>query len=368
MYAYHVKGDEVAGKDQRFFHLRLTWDGDETDQAGVDKFAVCLRTIRRAVGQVDGQVEVLWDDISSSYSRKAYPLIHETENLMRKLIATFMLTTVGQEWVNEAAPKEVKDAIKSKRKPKSKATDETLDKPQDYVNVLHTVDFCHLGDILFDRYSTRSVDGLYDAVSRVNTPSDLKLAELQDYIPRSNWHRYFSSLVSCPDDYLRSRWEDLYDLRCQVAHNATFTKADFEKLKRLVSEVKPKLLEAIKKLPSVSVPEREMEALAESAARRINESLGSFINEWKQFEDLLIRKAAEKGKTHMHGYKAIEAIRGLGLLDEAALQSLEDVRRFRNRVVHGPRGNVTPGMIAAYTQAVQTLIRSLEGGPGKATS
>ena len=159
--------------------------------------------------QAEGEVETLWNDLSSHYAQKAYPLIHEIENLMRRLIANFMLVTVGREWVKETLPKVVDDAVKaSKRK----------EGDRDYLNVLHTVDFIHLGALLFDAYSKGTPQELHVKLKDAKNGDDLKA--LQEFIPESNWNRYFAKLVDWEDGQLKSRWEKLYLLRCKVAHNA----------------------------------------------------------------------------------------------------------------------------------------------------
>jgi hypothetical protein len=353
-YGYHVKGGEVAGKEQRYFHLRFSLPGASPDEAAIDGFADCLRAVKAVISQAGCQAEILWDDISSSYSRQAYPLIHDVENLMRKLIANFMLITVGREWVKEAVPSDVKTALdKSKRK------------PTDSINVLHTLDFCHLGDFLFSKYSTRAPDDLYQQIKQARRPEDLDLASLKDCLPRSNWQRYFSALVSCEDGYLNSRWKELYELRCLVAHNAMLTRGDMEKIERLVSEVRPKLVEAINKLPSVSVPEDEMEAVAESAVRNVNESLGCFITVWQNLEALLGNKAtslgADLGRGPLNVIAAASFLRSQDIIDDGVLQGLHDLRRFRHRVVHGPLDEATADSIPAYTASAHALIRCLEG-------
>jgi hypothetical protein len=63
-----------------------------------------LKTIKTTIHNAGGQPETLWNDVSFYYSQKAYPLIHKIENLMRKLIAYFMLTTIGKEWVTITSP------------------------------------------------------------------------------------------------------------------------------------------------------------------------------------------------------------------------------------------------------------------------
>jgi hypothetical protein len=163
-----------------------------------------------------------------------------------------MLITIGKEWVSETSPGEVKEAIsKSKRK------------EQGYLNVLHTVDFIHLGDFLFMPYPTKPKEELYE---RLKTATAEQLQELKEYVPQSNWQRYFASLVACEDSYLSSRWKDLYELRCKVAHNALLTRVDFDEIQRLVGEIKPKLDDANRKLDQVSVPRDEAETVAERAS------------------------------------------------------------------------------------------------------
>jgi len=111
---YNVKTSKVSGKQQRFFHIKVIFDGDEKD---MEDYVKLLRSIRGIIHRSGGQPETLWDDVSLFYSQKSYPLIHKVENLMRKLITYFMLTNVGREWVTQTSPGVVMDAIdKSKRK------------------------------------------------------------------------------------------------------------------------------------------------------------------------------------------------------------------------------------------------------------
>ncbi len=73
-----------------------------------------------------------------------------------------MLTTVGRTWVKDATPAEVKEAF---AKTKRKASDpDTGGRQDEFLNVLQTVDFCHLGAILFGRYTKRPVEGLEEVI------------------------------------------------------------------------------------------------------------------------------------------------------------------------------------------------------------
>jgi Txe/YoeB family toxin of Txe-Axe toxin-antitoxin module len=176
---YEVKAGEVEAKDQRFFHVRLTFNDKEEH---IEDYTRLLRSIKGTVHKAGGQPETLWDDVSFYYSRKAYPLIHKIENLMRKLITYFMLTNVGKEWVTEASPSDVREAIdKSKRK--------------QYLDVLHQTDFKHLGDLLFKPYQTRDISELYVILDGVHKSEELDLDELRSFASKSNWERYFSAIV-----------------------------------------------------------------------------------------------------------------------------------------------------------------------------
>jgi hypothetical protein len=122
--------------------------------SAIERFSAFLKVIRGLIARTGGQTETLWDDTSFHYSRKAYVLIYRAENLMRRLIAHFMLITVGKEWVTETAPAEFREAVsKSKRKADSK-----------FINVLHTVDFIHLAAFLLRPYSRKTTQELYNKI------------------------------------------------------------------------------------------------------------------------------------------------------------------------------------------------------------
>ena len=182
-------------------------------------------------------------------------LIYNIENLMRQLITKFMVVKVGKNWVAEASPQEFKDALE-KNKPKSR------------VNVLQNVDFSDLATLLLKPYPKgNDVQKLYAKLTGSSTIDDLNACK--EYIPESNWTRYFKAVVACDELYLKTRWEELYKLRCQVAHNATIAKAEFDQITTLVGELEGKLQDAIKKLPQLNVPEGDRQQIAENAAQTI---------------------------------------------------------------------------------------------------
>lgn len=314
---YKITSGEIQSKEQRYFHTYFSINGEnETDLA---QFMDFLRTVRSILAKIGSQPETLWDDISFYYSRIAYNIIHKIENLMRKLIANFMLTTVGVQWVNEATPPEVKEVIsKGKRK--------------DYINVLHNVDFIHLADFLIKPYSNTSPLELNKKIRGATTIEDLGI--IKTLLPESNWNRYFSSLVSCEDSFLQRRWSELYELRCKVAHNAIVTRQDFEQISTLAKELEEKLIDALNKLPQVKVPETEVNNVAESAAENVSSVLGDFISVWRILEQHIDKKSAELGHESHHTFEAMKTLRQHGVLNREQFAELREVYNIRNHIVH----------------------------------
>jgi hypothetical protein len=94
---YEITAGTVEGKEQRFFQIKVIFNGDEHE---IDDYSNLLKSIRGLCYRAGGQQETLTDDVSFHYACKSYPLIHNVENVMRKLISYFMLTNVGRERVD----------------------------------------------------------------------------------------------------------------------------------------------------------------------------------------------------------------------------------------------------------------------------
>jgi hypothetical protein len=346
--AYRITVGNLEEKSQRFFHIKLSFNGKEED---IDKYAELLRAIRFAINESGGQPETLWDDLSLYYSSKSYPLINKAENLMRKLITYFMLTNVGKEWVVEASPTVIQEAIvKSKRK--------------EYVDVLHKIDFIQLGHFLFKSYQTRNVSELYEKIDNAQTLDELDLSDLKDFKARSNWDRYFSKVVDCTNEYLNKGWSDLYDLRCKVAHNAIVNKSDFQRIEQLVNDVGGYLQKAINNLDKVYVPTEDREQIAESVASSISAQYGDFIRLWKTFEAALEKADLDIDKsspsvTPRTTKQALQLLYENEVIDDDVLKEGEELFLFRNRLVHDARVEFTEKEIAGYIFRLESLIRIL---------
>jgi Apea-like HEPN len=344
-FPYEIKTGNVEGKEQRFFQVKVIFKGEETN---IDEYSEVLKSLRGTVHRAGGQPETLRDDVSSYFANKSYPLVHKVENLMRKLITYFMLTNVGKEWVVEASPISVKEAIdKSKRK--------------QYVDVLHQIDFIHLGDFLFKPYQTRNVSELYETLENAQSIADLNLSELKDFRAKSNWERYFSKVVACDDKYLDKRWTQLYELRCMIAHNAIVTKSDYERIVQLVNDISEHLQTAIDNLDKVHVPIEDKDQVAENVAGNINALYGSFIQLWKGLEATLIKAGIDTNSSARPKSvgSMLQELHVKGLIDDEQFNEGRELNQFRNRLLHEASTSFNEQEISTNITRLETYIRSI---------
>ncbi len=324
---YEVQTGEINEKEQRFFHTKFTCEEDEK----INEYSEFLRVIRDILIKVTGKQPVsLWDDISFYYANKAYPLIHEIENLMRKLLTKFAVTKFESNWTDKNIPEEVKLSVKN----------QILNNDANY---LYQTDFIQLINFLSGKIKTSDINGLLESIKKVKEISELSLEELKSYIPTNNWDKYFSKVVEFEWEYLEKRWQKLYILRCKVAHNNFLIKRDYEDICRYVEELKPKLVKAIDELDKVKILEEDQETLAETFAVNTNAAYGEFINLWKflekeLFDLLVINQSGEPTKDiERLRYNSMQMLRILsqnGIINREMIMEIEKLRHLRNTMVH----------------------------------
>lgn len=334
-----VTTGDVPAQDQRYFHLKFTWDGDpDANPAEVKKFLELLGAVRTGTERVRGETEHLRNDLSSHYARQAFPLIQEIENTMRRLITNFMMVNVGLNWSEETLPPDVGKAVQATKK--RDVAEEHADKQN--LNVLYKVDFDDLGKLLFDPYTLKTVQELYKYLDSVEKTEK---KDIETYLPRSNWQRYFSSVINCDDAFLKLRWGKLYSLRCKVAHNALMTAHDLESIKKLSGEVLPILKQALDSLPQVSVPKEEVEAVAENAASTTSAVVGEFILKWQGLEGTIANLLGPEYRNRPipPGTKLLE----LGFLTTENVRLYDATRHLRNQTVHARGAEIDDAKLTA---------------------
>ncbi|MDT0173090.1 HEPN domain-containing protein [Exiguobacterium sp. BRG2] len=210
----------------------------------IEKFRMFNKIIKTTFRKFSEDLYVLKDDITSYYSEKAYPKIHEIENLMRKLINKFMILNVGVKWTDNYIPNGLKSSNKT----------------TDY---LFNLNIDQLSNILFDEYSPHSVEDLLEEIKSAKSIDSFSLEGLKKYVKKSNWERIFSNRVNFQGEFLQNRWESISKTRNIIAHNKSITVDEYEILLKNIREVKEKLESSILILDEINITEEEKKTISQ---------------------------------------------------------------------------------------------------------
>lgn len=351
---YELQFGEIDADKNRFFHIKL----DCIDVSKIDAFEELLGATRDLLLEASKKTpQVIWDDVSFYYSELAYPLIHEIENLMRKLITKFMLTNVGLSWTKEAIPEVLRKPSKTNK----------IDNNNNY---LYETDFRDLTTVLFDVDYLKNTKKLVDVIKSLDINGEsIPVNELKELLPKSNWEKHFQEHVNCEGPYLKKRWDELYKFRCKIAHNTTFSNQDYKQVCNLIDQVRPYILDAIDNLDKIEVPEHEREELAEIVAIKTHALYGEYIQKWKKIEAHFISAArpltrsnigrrtipikinedltvmgyepltpdelkARREKPPISAMESIKSSAEMGLLEQSFVDELMEANRIRNIIVH----------------------------------
>lgn len=220
------------------------------------------------------RLDKIRDDLSSEFSANGYKYIHEVENKMRKLITIFMTSKVGLGWVSSNTPQDVIDSIKNKDYENNTKNINTF---------LSETDFKQLAVFLFQKYSTLKTNDVHRILSKKEDM--IKISELTEFIPKSNWQRYFyqdfkSGEGAEPrrnrDDAqgnIEDTWNRLSDLRNKVAHNRFISYEEMRMIYSKCNEVNKVIDDALSKLDSVEVTTAQINEIKQELHDTIKEEV-----------------------------------------------------------------------------------------------
>lgn len=210
---FRIETDLIKSKEERYFIIVL----EAVAESGMDDFNELCDKVRSIVERISPgktTINTLWDDVGRMYAEKSYPLINEVENLMRRLIAKFMLITVGVNWSKDAIHPDLFKKI------------DNFSDDDPHVNDLFKLDFIHLKEVLFGKKRDMTTDELDRLLSKTKfSAADCEV--IKKYLPKSNWEKYFSSVIDEDSSSVDTKWAMLYKLRNKVAHNRHVKRGDF---------------------------------------------------------------------------------------------------------------------------------------------
>lgn len=319
------------------------------EESELDWFSGLQRSIRSSLALITKSTYVVWDDLSLYYSGQAYPIIFKIENMMRQIITKFMLANIGLGWTKERLPTDVQQSVNINNKD---------------ANYLYNVDFIQLKNFLFSENYPNHKDSLIRKFKSAKNISELNLDEIKELIPESNWDRYFKPIVECEAEYLKKRWDSLYDLRCKVAHNKDFTKTALENVRNLASELTPILEKAISSLDNISVSDDEKDAVFEKVLNNYDTVFSKFMTRFHKLDstlDLLLKKYASN--LDENNFKTtldkIGFLQRNALINDRQVHIMHMARRIRNRLVHNDF-DINGGEITHVQMMLEEMIPELE--------
>lgn len=310
----------VLNSNYNFFHLTLVNKNESIQKIFLD----LLRVIRTILSKVNDNrpPEILWDDMSSEYAMKSYPILHELENLMRKLITKFMITKVGLTWTRENIPDIVKTSLRTKEN-------------RNHHNYIYDTDFIQLSNFLFKEYSNYNENEYIKNITKANKLEDLNFDEIKKIVPQSNWTRYFEPILKTNSDDIKARWDKLYDLRCKVAHNNFMYEEDYKNILDSSSHLKKIILDAIINLDAIRVSEDDKEDLAENAAINLTGAYGDYIVKYRILSNILAKNFNfSQDKKNISNLIILENLKDSGLVSIKDYNEFKFLTRLRNLIVH----------------------------------
>ena len=365
-YDYENKKYLSKKSDYIYFHIAITADIiDLSDQVTPEQdeqirlYEELLSEIRNIVFKVAFKVQTIWDDVSFFYSKLAYPLIYDIENSMRKLITKFMVINVGTNWEKENTPEKLQNYSKKNKNEE----------------MLYKFNFSQLSNYLFDEFVMYDINefikeqtqedkddekGAENQTNQSNADNQIKkdnskkiftIDDLQPFLRKSNWDRLFSGIVDLEGEQLKKKWSELYEYRCKVAHNNHFIRADYNRVREIIDEIKPQIDKAIDNLDNVNISEADSEIFSENYATVYNLNVKEFFDEFDamcNLIDMLFLKTgsydsvgyyASKnprvvGKNHISLRKKVDNLRDMGVISNNCCKRITHVIYFRSNLVH----------------------------------
>ena len=321
---YSLQLYEIRDTDYICYHLvvECACDTDDLKSEYIKQYQELLRRIRQILNNQSMKFEILWDDISYKCSQKAYPLIYEIENLTRKLLTKFMLINIGTKWEKENIPSAINQ---------SKNNQKNINQNN---GLLYRLDFIELSDFLFKEYPLKS--DLSELIKYIKEKRDIPCSLAENFVPKSNWDRYFKDIVSVEGAHLKNQWEKLYELRCKIAHNNYFTITDFQQVTEIIDDLKPSIEKAIDTLDKITVDSSDKEMISESYAICSNEQIGTFVLAYKRLFDVLSQLCGTKHFGMMSINMLASRLLDSHKITKEQYNMLKICNFKRNKIVHEP--------------------------------
>lgn len=257
--SYSLTSGLVPSQAQRYFKLKLS-----SKEEKLNEYTELTTLLEKLISKLhkDVSINVLWNDIARKYAIEGYDLINQVENLLRRLIADFMLINVGYDWHKSHIPISVEN-----RDTHLKET---------YSDYLHQTYFSDLKTILFEGQRDMNLRDIGQIQKFVETcisekKTQILIDDLKGVISKSLWEKYFSKDSSYKKKELEDDLDKLNTLRNEIAHNRHISRETLGKIQNLSKKVIKTLKLEIEDLPNKVLTPEEQDFQVHTEINRIAE-------------------------------------------------------------------------------------------------
>lgn len=320
-FGYNIIQNKMTDDTSSCFDLTFTSTTENDNKIAL--FKDLLKEIRGICNRFNGNknscIIEMYNSLGAFYCEKAYRIIYELENLMRKLIYKFMIVNVGINWAKTDVPKEVDDSIKKENK-------------QSEESYLHKLDFIQLSNLLFKKYSNNDIDDFYKSIKDKKDSDNIVVSDIRQYQKKSNWQKYFAKKVECEAEQLEKKWNDIYEIRCKVAHCRVLTEQEFNNLTQMNDSVKSTIESALNTIATITINKEEREQLVKNVSGKGDKNIVVFLRIYNRFfADVSTYLGL---RPHTPSIIIINQLLESNLVDSDDWNRLKIIINFRNELVH----------------------------------
>jgi hypothetical protein len=255
--SYSLTSNLVTSQQQRYFKFTLS-----SIENNLNEFTELTNLLEKLISKLhkDVSINILWNDIARKYAIEGYELINEVENLLRRLIANFMLINVGYDWHKSHIPLSVES-----RENHLKET---------YSDYLHQTYFSDLKTILFEGqrdFELRDIGQVQRLVEKhiSEKKAHISIDDLKGIISKSLWEKHFAKDSEYRKKDLEDDLDKLNSLRNEIAHNRHISRETLGKIQNLSKKVIKTLRLEIDDLPNKILTTEEKKFQVETEISRI---------------------------------------------------------------------------------------------------
>lgn len=215
------------------------------------------------------------DEISNAISIAAYPIVREMENSLREYLVRFFSKRFGSKWWENNTTQGLKAKVAERKKSGGSWHKLNME--------LYNIDFDELTILLEGRFGKTDGKAVLDALDIIVSHRENE-DEFNEQVSKlrnkflDNWEKFFGQEIKIKN--FLADWKEMYEVRCEVAHNSLLSLNRFIKLTELHRKLKENLVKLIDEQRIIKSPKYELlEEILSMQFKFTNDDVESLIKD-----------------------------------------------------------------------------------------